>query len=129
VAKITSTKKLVIEDYPAEVKPWIKKLIDPLNRFLEQSYYALVNGLTIADNLKGQVSSLDVVASQEYPIAFAWRLNERPTVLLVGNCEESTGGTVAAFSTAWTYNNGQVLVTFTGLDTAKKYTIKLVGLV
>ncbi len=129
MAKITSTKKLVLEDYPAEVKPWIKKLLDPLNRFLEQAYYALVQGLTIEDNLKGQVSSLDVVASQEYPIAFAWRLNERPTALLVANCSESTGGTVAAFSTGWTYSNGQVLVTFTGLDTAKKYTIKLVGLV
>jgi len=129
VSKITSTKKVVVEDFPAEVRPWIKKLLDPLNRFLEQAYYALVNGLTIADNLKGQVSSLDVVASQEYPIAFAWRLNERPTALLVANCSESTGGTVAAFSTGWTYANGQVLVTFTGLDTAKKYTIKLVGLV
>lgn len=127
MAKINSTKKVIIEDFPAEVRPWLTKLIDPLNRFLEQAYYALVNGLTIADNLKAQTNSLKVQSGQQYPIKFAWRLNERPTVVLVGNCSEKTGGLVAPFSTSWVFNNGSVEVTFNGLDTTKEYTILMMG--
>ena len=129
MAKINSTKKLIIEDFPAEVRPWLKKLIDPLNRFLEQAYYALVQGLTTADNLKAQVNSFTVTTNQVYPIKFAWKLNERPTAVWVANITESTGAAVAAFSTSWVYDNGQVEVTLNGLSSSNEYNLKLIGLV
>lgn len=129
MSKISSTKKLILEDFPSEVRPWLKKLIDPLNRFLEQAYFALVQGLTLTDNIKAQVNTLTVYANQTYPIEYAWKLNERPSVVLVGNISESTGASVPAFSLSWTYDNGQVKVTLNGLTAASKYTIKLVGIV
>lgn len=129
MAKINSTKKLIIEDYPADVRPWLKKMIDPLNRFLEQVYYALVKGLTVSDNLKAQINTVSVAVGQTYPIKFAWTLNERPSAVWVANCSEDSGGTVAAYSIAWVYNNGQIEVTLTGLDNAKAYTFKIIGLV
>lgn len=129
MSKINSTKKLVLEDFPAEVRPWLKKLIEPLNRFLEQAYYALVQGLTTADNLKAQVNSYTVTTNQVYPIKYAWKLNERPTAVWVANITESTGASVAAFSTSWVYDNSQVEVTLNGLSSSSEYNIKFIGLV
>jgi hypothetical protein len=129
LSKISSTKKVILEDLPAEVRPWMKKLIDPLNRFLEQTYYALVQGLTTADNLKAQVNTITVAANTTYPIEYAWKLNERPTAVWVANISDTTGALVPAFSTSWTYDNGQVKVTLNGLTAANKYTLKLIGLV
>lgn len=129
MAKISSTKKLVLEEYPAEVRPWLRKMLDPLNRFLEQTYFALVQGLTTADNLKAQVNSLTVATNQTYPIKYAWKLNERPTAVWVANITESTGAAVAAFSTSWVYDDGQVEVTLNGLSSSSEYNIKFIGLV
>ena len=129
MSKISSTKKVILEDLPAEVRPWMKKLIDPLNRFLEQTYYALVQGLTVSENLKGQVNTITVAANTTYPIEYAWKLNERPTAVWVANISDTTGALVPAFSTSWTYDNGQVKVTLNGLTAANKYTLKLIGLV
>ena len=129
MSKINTTKKLVIEDFPAEVRPWLRKLLDPLNRFLEQTYFALVQGLTVNDNLKGQVTTLTVTANQTYPMKFAWNRNERPSAVWAGNMVESTGSTVSAFSTSWIYDSGTVKITFTGLDSSKEYTATIIGLV
>jgi hypothetical protein len=129
MSKINSTKKIVIEDFPADVRPWLRKLIDPLNRFLEQAYYALVQGLTVNDNLKGQVVTLSVATNQAYPMKFAWNRNERPSAVWAANIVESTGGVVAPFSVSWIYDNGTVKITLNGLDSAKEYTATIIGLV
>lgn len=128
MSKINSTKKLVLEDYPTEVRPWLRKLVDPLNRFLEQAYYALVNGLTTKDNLKAQVNSITIEAAQAYPIKYSWNLNERPTAVWAANIVDQTGAAVEPHSLSWVYNNGQVEVTLNGLAT-NKHTLTIIGLV
>lgn len=129
MSKINSSKKAILEDFPVEVRPWLKKLIDPLNRFLEQTYYALVQGLTTADNLKAQVNSITIPANQTYPVTIAWTLNERPTAVWAANISESTGAVVPAYSFSWVYNNGQVEITLNGLSSSSKYYLKTIGLV
>jgi 16S rRNA U516 pseudouridylate synthase RsuA-like enzyme len=128
MAKISSTKKLVLEDYPAEVRPWLRKMIDPLNRFLEQAYFALVQGLTTKDNLKAQSNSVTVASGQTYPIKVAWNLNERPTAVFVASISDSTGAAVQPYAMEWLFNNGQVEVTLTGLA-ANEHKLTLLGLV
>lgn len=129
MSKISSTKKIIIEEFPNDVRGWLKKLIEPLNRFLEQAYYALVNGLTIRDNLKAQVKSVTVLASQTYPLKTAWGLNERPTAVLVAQITESTGGAVPVYSLSWLYDNGTIELTFVGLNSAKRYNVLILGMV
>lgn len=129
MSKINSTKKLILEDYPQEVRPWLRKVFDVLNRFLEQVYYALVQGLTTADNLKAQVNSITIPANQTYPVTIAWTLNERPTAVWAANISESTGAVVPAYSFSWVYNNGQVEITLNGLSSSSKYYLKTIGLV
>lgn len=129
MAKINSSKKLVLEDLPAEVRPWMKKVVEPLNRFLEQVYYALVNGLTITDNLKAQLSTSTVEPNQVYPIRIAWTLNERPNAVLVASISDDLGQAVPAYSMTWTYDSGVLKLTFNGLTAANKYNLKILGLV
>jgi 16S rRNA U516 pseudouridylate synthase RsuA-like enzyme len=128
MAKINSTKKLVLEDYPVEVRPWLRKLVDPLNRFLEQTYFALVQGLTTKDNLKAQANTVTVASGQVYPIKVAWNLNERPTAVFVASVSDSTGAAVQPYAMEWLFNNGQVEVTLTGLA-ANEHKLTLLGLV
>lgn len=128
MAKISSTKKLVLEDYPKEVRPWLGKMVDVLNRFLEQVYFALVQGLTVRDNLKAQANALTIASTQSYPVKIAWNLNERPTAVFVASIADSTGAAVQPYAMEWIYNNGQVEVTFTGLA-AHEHKITTLGLV
>lgn len=127
MAKINSTKRLILEEFPAEVRGWLKKLVEPLNRFIEQVYFALVNGLTIKDNLKAQTNTLTLEAGST-EVKFSWNLNERPTVVLQGNIIDTTGAAVQPYSMSWVYQDGQVTLTFTGLA-ANKHTITTLGLV
>lgn len=129
MSKINSTKKIIIEEFPIEVQGWLKKLVEPLNRFLEQVYFALVNGLTIADNLKAQVNVVSIAANQDYPMRLSWRLNERPTAMLIAQIGESTGGAMPVHSMTWLFNNGTIEMTFVGLDLTKKYNVVTLGIV
>jgi hypothetical protein len=128
MAKISSTKKLVLEDYPTEVRPWLQKLVDPLNRFLEQAYFALVQGLTTKDNLKAQSNSVTVASGQAYPVKISWALNERPTAVFVASIADTTGAAVQPYAMEWVFNNGQVEITLTGLA-ANEHKITTLGLV
>lgn len=128
MAKINSTKRIIVEEFPTEVRGWLKKLIEPLNRFLEQVYYALVNGLTVKENLKAQTNTITIDATQAYPVKVSWNLNERPTAVFEANIVDETGALVNAHSFSWVYNNGQVEVTLNGLA-ARKHTLTILGLV
>jgi hypothetical protein len=129
MAKINSTKKIILEEFPGEVQGWLKKLVELLNRFIEQVYYALVNGLTIRDNLKSQVKPTTIAVGQTYPVKMSWDVNERPTAVMVAQITESANGTIPAYSLAWVFNNGTLELTFVGLDPTKKYFVSILGLV
>lgn len=129
--KFSTTKTIVLEEFPAEVRSWLTKLINPLNQFLEQVYKTLVNGITLRDNMKSQVSDIKIGVQQAYPIKLAWNLNEKPTACLLGAMAED----VSAFSPLplhsfqWVFNQGQIEIYFTGLDTNKAYKATIVTLV
>ena len=127
MSKISSTKNLVREEFPRE-SGW-EKLIQVLNPFLSQVYFALVRGLTLADNLKSQTTELRL-KSGTTTASFAWTLNERPTAVLIGYIVEDNAspGTIPAHSMQWAYQSGQVTVTFSGLA-SKDYLIRIIGLV
>jgi len=129
MSKISSSKKLILEDLPAEQRSWMKKVIEPLNRFLEQTYFALVNGLTIRDNLKAQISDSTVEINQVYPVKIAWTLNERPSAVLVALIQDDLGSAIPAYSMTWTIDSGVLKLTFNGLTATNKYNLKILGLV
>ena len=124
--KINAVRRLVLEDFPSEVRSWLTKLIQPLNQFTGEVIAALSGGLTIGDNLKAKKYDLTIAASQAYPIKLSYTLNEKPTSVSVAYCMEDTGTPTTptvAYSVWWTYSNNELSVTMIGLDAAKRYKV------
>ena len=90
MAKLNSTKKIVVEDYPEDIRSWFAKLATSLNPYLSGVYTALTNGLTYEDNLKGDVINLTFLAGETMKTA-KWSLKEKPTSVILGKCLTSGG--------------------------------------
>lgn len=125
--KISSTKRLVSEDFPKD-GGW-NTLIPIINPFIEQVYYGLVNGLTLKDNLKAQIYKFTYYKDAPSTQTFRWALNELPTSLVVGQIyNTASGGAVPPYSFTWqALQNGQIQFTFNGLLTTDEYQISLTG--
>ncbi len=123
-------KRFLVEDFDAAQKPWIGKLLTPLNQYIEQVTGALNQGLTLADNLKAQVSDVSVIVGQTYPIKQAYSLNEKPRSVHIGAIRLSDGSLpVSPFSVYWQPGQLQntLELTFLGLDPTKAYTITVIA--
>jgi hypothetical protein len=128
--KINSVKRFILEDFNSEVRPWLGKLLQPLNTFMEQTLSALSNGLTITSNFKAKKYEVTVAAAQSYPMKLAYNLNERPTEVRIAYLVEDSGSPSTPtnpYSVYWQYTDGGLQVTFIGLDPAKRYKIILVA--
>ena len=128
MAKITSVKRLVLEDFPNDVRGWLgSKLLQPLNGFIDQTVTALTSNLTIADNFKAKKYEVSVTNNQVYPIKLSYTLNERPSEVRIASVVPSDGSTpTAVFSVFWRYVDGGLQITFIGLETAKKYNVNII---
>ena len=128
MAKFSTIRRLVVEDYPKEVRPWLNKMIYILNPFLEQVYTALVNGLTYRDNVKGQVFSLTISAGETDKL-LKWDMNEKPTSVTLAQIA-LTNGTHPAnqITMTWLYTQSDQLdVKFNGLNASNEYKVTLIG--
>jgi len=129
MAKINSIKRFFTEDFPSDVRPWIsEKLLVPLNQFIDQTIGAVSGGLTYADNLKCKKYDIVIASSQVYPIKLQWGLNERPSAVYIAQFVPQDNSTPSAtVSVYWLYDASQISVTLIGLDTSKKYNLRLVA--
>jgi hypothetical protein len=129
--KISSNKRFVTEEFPEAIRSWIGKLISPLNSFIEQVYQTLSKNMTLADNLKAQLYQVSITANQTYPVKQAYNLNERPTVVAIGQIHENPTETspLPVHCMTWVYSNGTLELTFIGLDAAKAYKATIYTLV
>jgi hypothetical protein len=129
MAKISSIKRFFTEDFPADVRPWIsEKLLVPLNQFINQTVDAVNGGLTFADNLKAKKYDIIIAKSQVYPIKVNWALNEVPSAMFLARFVADDNSTpTAAVSVFWLYDANQISVTLIGLDTTKKYNVRLIA--
>jgi hypothetical protein len=86
MSKLPSNKKIPIEEFPKEVKGWIPGLLDPINRFMDEVTRALNRGLTIKENMNGDIRTF--VCDGNYPINLKWDLKARPVAAFIGQCRE-----------------------------------------
>jgi hypothetical protein len=126
--KFSVSKKILLEDFPVEQRAWLNALLQPLNSFMEKVSDNLSGGLTIADNGRAIVKTVDVVANQTYPIKLnVQSIKGRPVSVVIGGLRVKDGTTPsAAYSVYWTYDEGTLSYTFLGLDSSKAYSITLV---
>lgn len=122
--KISSGRKILLEELPSEVRKWFGTVQAIVNPFFDQVYKVLTGGITLEDNIKAQKFTLKVQANQSYPLSITYRLNDRPYAVILANISEdvNTSQVVQNYSYNWYYENGNIKVYFTGLDSSKEYT-------
>ena len=113
--RITTQKKVVVEDFEASSRPLVTRLAQILNSFLDQVAQALTSNITLADNLKAKVFKAEL-ASGVSTLSFSWDLNEKPTAVYIGSLTRTDGAVPPVHSLYWTYADKQVSCTITGLD-------------
>lgn len=103
--------RLITEDF-GDQKKWIARLLQPLNQFMESIYAALNRGLTIKENMSGDIIITEVDGT--FPVKLAWSLKSKPIAVNVGDIQRSDGGTFSlsgAPGIRWSYNqNGQLQI-------------------
>lgn len=125
MAKLPLTYKLILEDFPKEVRDWGGKLLYPINSFFESVYSALNKGLTFTDNFDAQIKALTVDGN--YPLSFEYTTSARPVGLICIYCKAKdgsfpTGGIFISFDVI---EKSVKINNITGLDPTKKYDIKV----
>ncbi len=127
--KITG-KRFQVEDFDNEQKSWIGKLLGPLNSYTEQVVQAVNQGLTLSDNLKAQVSDVNVIVSQAYPIVQSYTLNEKPVSVHIAQVRALDGSIpTAPFSVHWVLGAQQntLQLYLLGLDPTKAYSVRIIA--
>ena len=132
--KFSAVKKILTEDFPAETKSWLGKLLDPLNNFMDQTSSALSRGLTLKENMNCQVVTTTVLPAGSTNLEMSLTTKRLPLLVAVGSCIPTDNTTPsAACSIYWVFNDHpqkgrQIVYTLFGLDAAKTYTLTLIVL-
>lgn len=124
---LPAIKRFVTEDYPSQTA-WIGSLLYPLNLLLNTIYTNLNNGLTVKQNMVGDIKTLSV--SGATPVtSFPWKFSTAPVGVNVINAAQ-TDGTPTPITSAvscagsWSYNAGVITINnVTGLNSAHTYNI------
>lgn len=131
--KISGIKRIIKEQLPSTVQPWIDQLLYPINNAISQFTTALGNQLTISDNMLGAVKSFTLTSAQ-FPFTFTHGLKIKPKIVFIGQIND-TDATPGTFITGpvvqWSVgSNGSTIVlqTITGLNPLKSYNVTLVVL-
>lgn len=124
--RLNNAKKIIPEDFPDDIN-LVRKLADILNPFIFGVFTAISKQLTLAENLKAQVLTLELLAGESTK-ELRWELNERPTSLVIGNILKSDNTQVAqVVNLSWLLEGNTLKLKFNGLDANTKYKITLVG--
>lgn len=91
MSNLPQTRRFLVEDF-LEQKDWIDKLFTPLNTIFEGVYSILNRGITIKDNMIGDVVTikLGAVPTVAAPYQIKWSFSVPPKALFVGNIQRST---------------------------------------
>lgn len=136
MAILNNIKRIIKEQLPADVQKWIDVLLIPINNFISQVTYALTNQLTLTDNFLATIKTVTLSTAQ-FPYTFNHGLNVQPTILFIGQIQESINGTpvgspailttpaVAQWVLGSSGSSIQIL-NITGLNSAKNYNVTFV---
>lgn len=110
MAKIPAITSIPIESFPKDVQPWIGKLLNPLNQFLNAAVLALSANLTFSDNLLGQQNTLTFTyGANTLPQSFSISMNATPQDLRVVSATENN--VPCAIIAAWSATSKSVQLT------------------
>jgi hypothetical protein len=86
--KLPQQRRILVEEFQQQ-KSWIAKLILPINKFFEDILRGLNKGITIFENMDGEV--IEVETSGTYPIDIRWTRPAPPKICFLGRCTRVDG--------------------------------------
>jgi hypothetical protein len=102
MAKLPTIKRIIKEDFPDQ--PWIGKLLQPLNTFMESVVSALNKNLNM-DNLRGNWITFTLNSSATAVNRFKVGIGSAPKVLIIGRIIPKDGGVItSAPYLDWSYS-------------------------
>lgn len=136
MASLPTIKQILREDIP-DAPEWVGSIIDPLNQFMTEVYYALDRDLTLNENIKGGLVSLQFKTRSDYSTAvekedgfetqkLANPTKVRPTFVAIGQVTDRDTFAVVTdpISLSWTYLNGVININYiAGLSDSTRYEI------
>jgi len=91
MSQLPQIRRLLVEDF-MDQKDWISKLFTPLNTFMESVYAILNSGITVKDNMIGDVQTIDIgympTVAVNYPLR--WDKKVAPKAIIVGNATKKS---------------------------------------
>ena len=130
---ISGIKRIIKEQLPASVQPWIDQILLPVNNAVSQFTTALTSNLTIKDNMLGDIYNFTLKTSQ-FPYTFTHKLASAPIIVFLGQIQDNSASP-AIFTVApviqWSLSStgtSIVIQTITGLDPTKSYNVTIVAL-
>ncbi len=133
MAKIRKINKILTEDFPATYRDLVSKLAFALNPFLDNIVQALDKGLTITDNLNGEIKVITITADNDLPLQIRTSLNSCNSILVsrVTNLT-NTSATLASAPFVEFKNKEEAgfklieITNITGISVTDKYRIRLI---
>jgi hypothetical protein len=129
MSKITNSKKIAPEDFKDQ-RPWIEKLLSPINQYFQDSASILNNGILLRDNVMAQDYTTTLRTDGARTTAsFSWKWNQKqaPSIVQVAQLIEIGSDTVPATGFTWTFSANSVTCSISNLSASKDYTIKITG--
>ena len=131
MAKISLT-RITAEDFPEKYQDLLSKLLYKINSATDDTSSALNNGLTVADNLSGQETELEVTApvSSAKPVYFKSNLKGNCRMIICGAAQtlSGTAPTGTPFFTFEMSGNNIKVTNITNLTAGSRYILRLYAL-
>ena len=132
MAQLPEFKRVLREDLPDAEGEWVDRLLSPVNSFNEQVYSSLNNGLTLGDNVVGQIEVKTFKTSPTYisnkaftPIEIDWKYKVPPRAVMIGAMRASDSDAIITnpLSLDWRLTGpGKISIRFiVGLKNGTKY--------
>lgn len=103
------------EDYPAEERKWIPRLLTPLNLFVTNVTQLLNGRLTFVNNIPAQDIAFDFTYAGT-PQQLAWSIPLQPKILWIGQAYQGTTAIAVAFTWSFNASTSIVSINFLNLD-------------
>lgn len=133
--KLSSYKRIITNDYPAEDKKFIEKLASPINDSFNELYFATNGRLSIQENLFCTVKLIDVtVDSNGVPTtSTTFTLDKQSPVLgvqviyAINQTNTAIYPTTQPFISFSPVTNGILINHISGLQANQRYSIRLIA--
>lgn len=122
MAQLPKIRRFLKEDF-ADQSDWIGKLFMPLNQFLDSVYRALNRGITINENIAGQIR-VNLTVTQGRPVRFSYSAPGRPAIVLLGALTPINNAQMPTEHpfVDWIFDSGTIVIrSISGLEAGKSY--------